>query len=148
MTLNSIVKRVKTIALAHGQIRHFYFGPVVDFLQNEDTKYAACFMQDTGATIDLEGKATSYGFKLFLLDLVHVSKDAKDNELDVQSDMMSVAEDMLAQFNDSQYQDWKVSLSNSVTFVKEELGDMVAGVVVDIDISTPYLKDTCITPVK
>lgn len=147
MTLNAIVQRIKTVALAHGQIRNFYQGQVTDFLNEKKTKYASCFLQDSGsATIDASQKATVIPFKLFLLDLVNVSENAKDNELEVQSDMLSVAEDLIAQFDDSNYADWKVSLNNSVTFVKEDLDDMVAGVVIDISISYPYLRDRCAVP--
>lgn len=146
MTLNQVVKRIKTIALAHLQIRNFYYGNVSDFLTDKTTRYASCFLQDVPGVIDLSGKVTVLNFKMFLLDLVHVSEDAKDNELDVQSDMLSVAEDLIAEMDDSTYTDWKLSLSNPITFVREEDSDLVAGVVVDLAIHKLFVKDTCAVP--
>lgn len=146
LTLNQVINRIETVALAHKQIRNFYFGKVTNFLTDKETRYASCFLQDTGATIDLAGKVTNYSFKMFLLDLVNVSGDAKQNELEVQSDMMSVAEDLLALFDYSSYTDWKISQNNPAILVSEELDDMVAGAVVDFTISVQYLKDVCAVP--
>ncbi len=146
MTLNAIVRRIQTIVLAHKQLRNFYYGAVVDFLNDKKTSYASCFLQDNGGSIDLSQKVVTVNFRMFLLDLVHVSEGSKENELDVQSDMLSVAMDQIAQFDFSDYGDWRVSLSNNVTFVREELADMTAGVVLDLSISVPYTKDTCAVP--
>lgn len=147
LTLNQVVKRIETIALGHKQIRNFYFGKVTDFLTDKETRYASCFLQDTGIVLDLAGKTTAYSFKLFLLDLVNVAEETKTNELEVQSDMVSVARDLLALFDYSSYTDWRVSQSNPATLVAEELDDMVAGVVTDITISVQYLKDVCAVPI-
>lgn len=147
-TLNTIIKRIETISLAHKQIRNFYYGNVVDFLTNKTAQYAAAFLQDTGGSIDVGGKTIVLSFRFFLLDLVHVAGDAKQNEQDVQSDMLTVLSDLLAEIDHSEHTDWKVSLQNNVTFVREELDDMVAGVTTDFSISIPYAKDTCAVPTE
>src|SRR5207253_2722329 len=46
----------------------------------------------------------------------------------------------------SSYSDWKVSLTNVLTLVREEFDDMVAGAVIDFSIITPYNLDTCVVP--
>lgn len=145
MTLNQVVKRIQTLALDHKQIKNFYRGEVTDFLIDKKTRYASCFLQDSTGNIDPAQKGTVLNFRLFLLDLVHVSEDAKDNELDVLSDMLSIAEDLVAEMDDSVYQEWKIG-SCPVTFVKEHLDDMVAGVVIDLSITKLYIKDTCAVP--
>lgn len=148
MTLNQIVERIRLISIAHKQVRNFYFGLPSDFLKDKTTKYASSFLQDAPGVIDITGKQITFGFKLFLLDLVHVSQDAKANELDVQSDMTSVALDLMAEMNHSSYNDWKVSISNPLTLVREEFDDLVAGAVVDFSVSVPYPLDTCVVPTE
>lgn len=146
MTLNQKVARIKAICLAHLQIRNFYFGLPSDFLKDKTTRYAGAFLQDTPGSLDVVRKEELVGFKLFLLDLVNVSANAKENELDVQSDMLEVAKDLIAEMDHSSYNDWAVSASNPVTILREEFDDLVAGVVIDVSIRTPYTKDTCAVP--
>lgn len=146
MTFNQVVLRIKTLALAHAQLRNFYYGNVSDFLTDRTTQYASCFLQDTPGSISPGSKVTTLNFKIFLLDLVNVSEDSKANELDVQSDMLSVAEDLLSQFDDSVYTDWRIGSSSPIVFVRDEQPDVTAGVVVDITIDKLFVKDTCAIP--
>lgn len=146
MTLNQIIKRIREISLAHNQLRNFYFGVPTDFLTDKTTRYASAFLQDTSGSIDPGGNVVTVGFKLFLLDLVHVAAESKDNELDVQSDMMSIAMDLIAEMNHSSYTDWKISASNPLTIVREQLDDLIAGAVVDFTISFPWDQSLCEVP--
>jgi hypothetical protein len=146
MTLNQIISRIKAICLAHQQLRNFYYGTTTDFLTDKTTRYASSFLDDTGGSIDPGAKTMSIGFRLYLLDLVNVSANAKENELDVQSDMLSIGMDLLAEFDHSLFTDWKVSLTNPVTLVMESLDDLVAGVMIDFTVSAPWDKDTCAVP--
>lgn len=148
MTLNQIIKRIQEISLAHKQLRNFYYGLPSDFLEERTTLYASAFLQDVPGTIDITGNVTAFGFKLYCLDLVNVSEDSKANEQDVQSDMVSVLQDLIAEMDHSSYTDWKVSGSNTLTIVQEEFDDMVAGAVADIIISVPYLRDVCAVPTE
>lgn len=146
MTLNQIIRRIREISLAHLQLRNLYFGLPSDFLTDKTTRYASAFLQDTAGNISISGKNVSIGFKLFLLDLVHVSDHTKDNELDVQSDMMSVGLDLVAEMNFSGYTDWKLSVDNPVTILREEFDDLVAGVVIDFSVIFPWDSSLCDVP--
>ena len=146
LTLNQVVSRIQTVVLNHKQIKSFYFGKASDFLNDKELRYAGCFVTDTGVVIDLAGKVTTYSFKMFLLDLVNVSNNAKENEFEVQSDMMSVAQDLMALFDYSEYTDWRVSQNNPVQLVSEEFADMNGGVAIDFSINVQYLKDVCAVP--
>ncbi len=148
MTLNQVIRRLELICVAHKQVRNFYYGLPTDFLTEKTTRYASAFLQDTPGSLELGTKTQLFGFKLFLLDLVHVSEGTKQNERDVQSDMLSVIKDLAAEFNHSSYTDWKLSLSNPVTLVSEGFDDMVAGATIDISISTPYEQDVCAVPTE
>ncbi len=146
MTLNQVINRIKILAQAHKQIRNFYCGNVVDFLTDKKTSYPSFFLQDLPGNIDPLGKQVTMNFRIFLLDLVHVSADTKQNEQDVQSDMLSVAMDLVAQIDYSGYNDWKIASSVPSQFVTEDMDDMVAGITADISIVTPWDKNVCAVP--
>lgn len=146
LTLNQIVKRIEKIALQHKQLNNFYFGNVTDYLTDKTTRYASLFLQDNQGAIDIVGKAMSYNFRMYFLDCEDVAHDAKKNTLDVQSDMASVAADLLAEFDFSNYTDWRISSPSTFALVREEFDDIIAGVVVDFTVQVPYEKDVCQIP--
>lgn len=146
MTLNQIIARVGSLSLAHKQVRTFKRGLVTDFLADHTIPYPAVFLQDNGGTISMSGRAATFNFRLFFLDLAHVAADTRDNELDVQSDMVSVAMDLLAQFNHGDYHDWRLSTDNSLQLLAEHENDMTAGCYVDISISVEYAQNVCEVP--
>lgn len=146
MTLNQIISRIQEICEAHKQVRNFYFGAPVDFLTDKTTLYPSAFLQDSPGALNTTGKEYTVGFKLFLLDLVNVANRAKENELEVQSDMTEVVKDLLSEFNHSSYTDWGVSVSNVLTIVREEFDDLIAGAVLDFTIRVPWPLDTCAVP--
>jgi hypothetical protein len=146
MTLNQIVKRIRTIALAHQQVRSFGRGLVTDFLTDKSTLYPAVFLQSNTGQISLKSHASTINFRMFIVDMVHVSEEAKDNEMDVHSDMISVAQDILAQMNRGEYSDWALSTDNSMQLLVESDGDMFAGVYVDFSIRFMFQQNTCAAP--
>lgn len=146
MTLNNVIQRIKSLALGHKQVRSFYQGLVTDFLTDKTTKYPAVFLQDNGGSISLSGHATTLSYRLFLMDLVHVSEESKQNEQDVQSDMVSIAMDLLAQMNNGQYSDWIISADNNLQLVVENDGDMHAGCILDISIRIMFEQNICQIP--
>jgi hypothetical protein len=148
VTLNSIIARISTIALAHKQVKRFYKGLATDFLTDKTNIYPAVLLQDGGGVISLKDHSVSMRYKIFFVDLVHVSEDAKDNEPDVHSDMISIAMDLLAQMNHPQYNDWRISTDNNMQLLVEENDDLYAGVVVDITIKTMYTQNVCAVPTE
>lgn len=146
MTLNQVINRIKSLALGHQQVRTFKKGLVSDFLTDKTTKYPAVFLQDVGGNISLIGHATTLTYRLFFVDLVHVSQDTNDNEQDVHSDMVSIAMDLLAQMNNSSYDDWRISTDNTLQLLVENDGDMFAGAVVDVSVRIMYEQNICQIP--
>jgi len=146
LTLNQIVRRIQKLALNHKQIRNFYFGSVTDFLNDKTTKYASAFLQDQPGVIDPTGKTVTYLFKMYFLDLEHVSEETGANTLDVQSDMLQVATDIVAEIDFHGFIDWMVSTAANFVLVREEFDDFVAGVAIDLTIQVPYDKDICAVP--
>lgn len=146
MTLNTIIKRISTIALAHKQVKSFKKGLAQDFFTDHTTLYPAVFLQDNDGGISIGTSTATFNFKILIVDLVHVSEDTKNNEQDVHSDTVSVALDLFAQFNHPSYTDWKISKDNSIQLMVEEDPDMFAGCSVDFSISVPYKQNVCEVP--
>lgn len=132
--------------LAHKQVRSYRKGLVSDFFADQTALYPAVCLQDTGGGVSLSGHQATLNYRLFILDLVHVSADAKSNEDDVLSDTLSILLDLLAQMNSGNYNDWKISADNNVQFLVENENDMQAGCVVDITISFIYSQNVCQVP--
>jgi hypothetical protein len=148
MTLNQVISRIRAISLAHKQVRNFYQGLVSDFLTDKTTLYPSLFLQDNGGKISPGSHSTTFSFKMYLLDLVNVSEDSKTNEQDVQSDMVSVAEDVLAQMNNPNYNDWVISIDNNLQLLVENDNDLLSGCVVDFSVRVMYPQNVCQVPTE
>lgn len=147
MTYNQVIKRIQTIVLAHKQVRNFYLGLKQDQLTDKTTRYPSVFLENNGGNISLSGQAATFSFTISFLDLVHVSEDSKQNEQDVHSDMVSVAQDILAQLNYGGFNDWSLTNgSNLALFVREFDNDMLAGCIIDFSIEIPYFQNVCEIP--
>lgn len=146
MTLNNVLKRIENLSLGHKQIRTFRKGFVSDFFADKTAKYPAVCLQDNGGSISLSGHAATLNYRMFIADLVNVSADAQTNEQDVQSDMVSIAMDLLAQMNNGNYDDWKISADNTVQLFAENDNDMQAGCVIDFTVRFPYTQNICQIP--
>lgn len=146
MTLNQVIRRIKTLALDHKQVRNFYQGQVTDFLADKTTLYASAFLQFSAGSLSTSGKALTLNYRLYLLDLVHLSDDTKSNELDVQSDMLQVMMDLIAQFSFPAFNDWQLSADNQVQLWVENENDFVAGCSIDFSIRTMFTQNVCQVP--
>lgn len=144
MTYNQVITRIKNLSLAHKQVRSFGRGLISDFLTNKRTKYIAIFIQDIPGSISLTDHMTQYGFRIWVLDLVHVSANTLENEQDVFSDTIRIAQDLLAQFNF--LNDWKVETTGSLELVAEKFDDLVGGCYIDLKFSAIYPQNICSIP--
>jgi len=146
MTLNSIIKRIRTLALAHKQIRRFKTGLVGDFFADHTAKYPACMLQYNAGNISITEGRTTVNFRMFLVDLVHVASDTKENEDDVLSDMLSVLMDLVAEMRNDAWQDWRLSADNTITGIVEGDNDLYAGWYIDFTVSTMFKQNLCEVP--
>jgi hypothetical protein len=150
MTLNQVVKRIKQIVTAHGQVKSFGRGLLGDFLTDQTTKYAAAYLQILNGNVSTKGHATTINFTLFILDLVHISEDTDKNDLDIQSDMIRIAMDVLAKMNSGEFQDWAVSPDNNMKLIyaatTEGGSDYLAGCSIDFSVRIFYTQNICAIP--
>lgn len=147
MTLQKLITQIRSLVLSHQQIQSFKRGFVSDFFTEKKAIYPAACLQDTGGTISTSAKVGTINFRLFLLDLVHVANDTKGNELDVQSDMFSVAMDIIAWLSSGILEDVRVSTDNRIQLLSEEDNDLPGGVVIDFSVSFPFTQNICQIPI-
>lgn len=150
MTLNTIVSRIRALALAHDQVSSFYFGQPFEFDDEGGAgsiNYPSCFLEILPGTINRTDHLQTFRFRMYLMDQVGVSKETEGNETEVLSDMSSVAADILAMLmNFDDQQDYLISPDTSFTPSTERFGDMIAGVEVDFGVSVDFLADRCQVP--
>lgn len=148
MTLNQVIQQLKAIALSHPQIKTFVETDTDEF----DVQYPVLFAQQLPGSIDTSARQTNHVFKLNFLDRVNVAEQTRANRLDVQSDMIAVAEDLKAMLESPAfYDDWDIATSNTMSMVDDfdapfNNEDVLAGVSIELTISTRYLSDRCSIP--
>ena len=147
MTLNQIVARIKAISEAHEQINTFVFGDIDDELR-KDIVYPCVFMPYPSATYNGVDKLLQCN--LFIMDRVIIggaSTDNTFNELEVTSDTLQIAEDLMAQFLYQKYNPmWNVLRNFSINPTNEAKNDYLAGAALQFTIKLPYKADRCVVP--
>jgi len=140
MTRNQIAIQLKRIATDHRQIRTAKVVNADYFLHNEvkDVVYPAVFM--TMGNSATEGKIKTHTVQVTVADIV-----LHTTELEVQSDMEQVANDLLGQIG-WEKQPWRFTRSTTFEFFEDKFEDIVAGVTFSIDLEVPFLYDVCDLP--
>jgi hypothetical protein len=140
MTRNQIAIQLKKIATDHRQIRTAKVVNVDYFLHNEvkDVVYPAVFMTMGNSTT--EGKIKTHTVQVTVADVV-----LHTTELEVQSDMEQVANDLVGQIG-WEKQPWRFTRSTTFEFFEDKFEDIVAGVTFSIDLEVPFLYDVCDLP--
>lgn len=146
MTLNQVVKKLEQLALSHQQINHFYFGEIVEWLANGELRYPCCFAEINKSEINKDDKQTKFNFDIWFLDLVDVSTTGV-NEVNLMSDLTSIAEDYLAMLNYSGYQDLlTITTTYDLEYFREKFEDLTIAVRTNVTIGVDYLSDRCAVP--
>ena len=150
LTLKQITTRLESLAKAHRQINTVFIGDLDDFLStnNADAIYPACVitvMNDS--TVDVANMAFKYSFRIQFFDLLNVAKDSQLNELELQSDLASIAGDFIAMLNYNEYlHSWQVPDTYTLKIASYQLQDVCVGCYFDLPISAFYLTDRCQVP--
>ena len=140
MTRNQISIQLKKIATDHRQVRTVKVVNPDYFLHNEvkDITYPAVFMTMGNSTT--EGKIKTHTVQVTVADIV-----LHTTELEVQSDMEQVANDLVGQIG-WEKQPWRFTRSTTFEFFEDKFEDIVAGVTFSIDLEVPFLYDVCDLP--
>lgn len=87
----------------HGQLESFNFGDVESFISSDRIKYRAMNVDLEPGNISSSGNTTSYNLSCVIMDLT--AKELRKDELDVLSDLSSIAEDVVSMIKNPIYQD-------------------------------------------
>jgi hypothetical protein len=146
-TLNAAVARLKKIIRAHRQVRSVYQGEQSDWINDKRTLYPSALLEYSGGgTLSLQGHQVTLGFSLILADRQDRVSRTDENLLDVQSDMIEVAKDLVAQFNDPRLDDWIISADNNVQLFSQSEGDYLAGAIITFSVSLIWGQNLCAVP--
>lgn len=147
MTLNQVINRLQSLAENHKQVRSFYYGDIAEFLANGEVKYPACFVQLVNSNVSIADNLTHHNFQIFFCGLLNISEGARENFAELQSDLTSIAEDMIAMINaPAFYGDWTINQEYSLSTSAEKFEDYVMAVDFTIDIAVNYTADRCQVP--
>jgi len=108
-TLNQLVKNLRVIASEHLQIHTFYYGDPHEFYLSGTTNSPEMWVACDSISRE-SGRVNVYNMNIVLADNV---KRGEVNELEVESDLVRIAEDVIAQCMDSRY-GWNVAESATI----------------------------------
>jgi len=142
-TLNQLVKTFQDVATNHNQINDFGFGDIWEAGKSRKLKYVCLWLNCISVTPNLSANnnysTTTFRFRVFLMDLVNKSND---NDTEVLSDTVQIAQDILTELNDNSYygdQGMVLTTTNvAITLFREKLEDELNGCWFDIDVTIPY----------
>lgn len=149
MTLNQVVQRLEQLALSHKQLNYFFFGEIVEWLANGDLHYPCCFAEINQSSISKDEHQTMYSFDIWFLDLVNIDIQTSENEIEVMSDLTSIAEDYIAMLNYSLYQDdWTIGTTYQLQYFREKFEDLTIAVKFTVTIGVDNTTDRCQVPAE
>lgn len=141
LTLNQVVSQIKAIAEAHQQINTVYYGDFDEFLgESADNVYPAMYFDSTNASIST--RVLTLNFSLYFFDRM---LPEKTNETEAVSDMLNVAQDIIAQLLFQQFE-FEMNDSVQLTFITEDTPDNLVAVKADISMDLPFTSDRCQVP--
>ena len=112
----------------------------MDRLAIGDVKYPL-FTFDT-TTARLSTGSMTIDFQMFFIDRLVADLE---NEREIQSQMLSVAQDIIAQLRYPGFE-FTVGNSSDITFITDTTPDILAGVTARVLIDIPYAADRCQVP--
>ena len=132
---------------SHRQVRSYDAQLLVQDFNNEQTsKYPAVQLRIENGLISPGRHASTVDFIMTVEDLVHVAQDTNQNDWDVVSDMVGIAEDIITQLNNPAYNDWRISGDNNFRVIAEDGNDLTAGVELRFTATWMYPQNRCLIP--
>lgn len=142
MTLVDLVQKLKTIQEEHPMIRTFGEGDIYDYVDNGgEIRYPVLWTVVKPSLYN--GTTLRYDLVLLFADLL---TEDKSNRLQIQSDQMLVALDVLAKLKLDNSYTFNTAPQASIEFFQERFDDFTAGVSIDIQITSPMPLNFCQIP--
>lgn len=140
-TLNQIISDFQTIAQSHKQINSFGYGDIWDIATSGDINYPMMWV--TLEDSQISGMYETLRFNFLFMDIV---KGGRVNELEVLSDQLQIAKDVIIVLKDPNY-DWTFTADNvTLHDFTERFVDSVSGWTASIELKLPFTSDRCAVP--
>jgi hypothetical protein len=144
MTLVDLVKKLKAIQEAHPMIRTFGEGDIYDYVDNGgEIQYPVLWTVVRPAIYN----STTLRYDLVLLFADLLTED-KSNRLQIQSDQMLVALDVLAKLKLDNAYTFNTAPNANLEFFQERFDDFTAGVSISIQVTAPMPLNMCQIPTE
>jgi hypothetical protein len=149
ITYNTFIQRFKDFADNHYFIRSFSHGAPEDVDLEKFNEYPLMHVIYTGASYEDTTKTLS--FEVYIFDLPSHYENKQDRQKEVVSDAEQCAEDVIADIVNGgnifvHEEDYTVQTAR-VTPLQEESSNVLAGVLLEVDIQIPYDRDACNAPI-
>ena len=142
ISLNYLLKQIKTVAEAHAQVNTYAQGQRYDFSASEALLYPCVWAIPNGASLDLQGRQLGYNITLVIMD---IERADGSNQIDILNDTILILTDLVAkiQENNEDASEWVIgSVGNLTPFVDSFL-DTVSGHSIDLTINAFFGEDIC-----
>ena len=142
MTLVELVQKLKAIQESHPMIRTFGEGDIYDYVDNGgEIQYPV--MWTVIRPIQFSTSNLRYRIVLLFADLL---TEDKSNRLQIQSDQMLVALDVLAKLKLDNSYSFNAIANATLELFQERFDDFTAGVSIEIEINSPVPLNLCAIP--
>ena len=141
-TLNQIVENLREIAANHYQIHTFYYGDPHEFYLSGTTNSPEMWVACDSIDRDVKGGVSTFNFNIVIADNV---KRGEVNELEVESDIEQICEDVLAQLNHPDYR-WNVTSTAKITIRTEKTPKNLTTAEFQVAIRVPKPNNRCAIP--
>jgi len=141
VTLNQLVNLLRKFASDHKQLNDFGQGDLAEISASTDQKYPLMWVYFD--TTNYRANEQVYPFRIILMDLIYQDKS---NELEVQSDMLQVAQDLCAFMIDNPDFDFMANKDVPMRFFTDRFTDLVAGIDMTLTVRDPKPLDRCVIP--
>ena len=139
-TLNQLVGNLRDIADLHQQIHGFNYGEPWEFYQSGVTNSPEMWVTCEGVTRE-GSKVSTFNMRVYIVDNV---KRGELNELEVESDLIQIAEDIIAQLRHHSY-GWNLPRTDniSISVRTERTPKMLTAVEFALTIRVPKPDNRC-----
>lgn len=142
-TLNQIVENLRDIARNHYQINNFgYYSNASDFYQSGTTNSPEMWCTCMSVTVDPQSGMPIYTINIIIADNV---KRGQVNELEVESDLILIAQDVIAQVRHPSYR-WNVTQTSNITLPSEKTPKNLTYAEFQVAIRVPKPNNRCAIP--
>jgi hypothetical protein len=142
MTLSNLISKLKAIQVSHTMIRTFGEGDIYDYVDNGgEIEYPVMWTVVKPSTFS----AGVMRYRLVLLFADLLTED-KSNNLQIQSDQLLVALDVLSKLKLDNTYSFNTNQQANIDFFEERFDDFTAGVSIDIEIIDPQPLNLCQFP--